>query len=81
VTRWTDAVATAGASSTAPDTEVVGSSPMKDYSETIFNLVEYEVWCNLQSSISFPVGLTKSVGAISDSDFALRIGRSPTSQT
>ena len=21
---------------------------MKDYSETIFNLVEYEVWCNLQ---------------------------------
>jgi hypothetical protein len=53
---------------------------MKDYSETIFNLVEYEVWCNLQSSISFPVGLTKSVGAISDSDFALRIGRSPTSQ-
>ena len=53
---------------------------MKDYSETIFNLVEYEVWCNLQSSISFPVGLTKSVGATSDSDFALRIGRSPTSQ-
>ena len=53
---------------------------MKDYSETIFNLVEYEVCAIFKSSISFPVCLTKSVGATSDSDFALRIGRSPTSQ-
>ena len=54
---------------------------MKDYSETIFNLVEYEVWCSLQI-LDFFSGLSrKSVGATSDSDSAPRIGRSPTSQT
>ena len=30
---------------------------MNDYSETVFNLVEYEVWCNLQA-LDFLAGLS-----------------------
>ena len=32
---------------------------MTDYSDTIFNLVEYEVWCNLQA-LDFLVGLPEA---------------------
>ena len=32
---------------------------MKEYSETIFNLVEYEVWCNLRI-LDFLSGLSVS---------------------
>ena len=32
---------------------------MSDYSDTIFNLVEYEVWCNLQA-LDFLAGLSEA---------------------
>ena len=46
----------AWSSTTAPDTKVVESSRMNDYSETIYHLVEYEVWCNLRM-LDFLAGL------------------------